>query len=391
MTQAGPLAGVRVADTTHMLAGPYATWIMGALGAEVIKVEVPGRGDFTRRVAPFLGDDSIYFLSVNRNKRSITLNLKHAEGREAFLRLVERCDVVVENNRPGVMERLGLGYAAVAQRNSRIVYASVSGFGQSGPYSARPAFDAVVQAMAGTMSITGEEGRGPVRVGASIGDMSAGLFAIVGILSALQERQRTGRGAYVDVAMLDAQLALLENAVARYLNAGELPRRLGSRHPLIAPFQAFPTADDPIVVCVDTEAQWERLCAVLRRTDLVGHPAFTDGNARVRNHAQLEPLLIECFRKRGRAEWLALLEQAEVPAGPINSIAEVVADPQVTARGMISAAGEGRFVAQPIRMPGRDFAPERPAPALGADTDQVLRELGYDSEAIAHLRAAGAL
>jgi CoA:oxalate CoA-transferase len=391
MTEALPLAGIRVVDTTHMLAGPYSTWLLAALGADVTKVEVPGRGDFTRHVAPYLDGESIYFLSVNRNKRSVTLNLKHEQGREAFLKLVERSDVLVENNRPGVMARLGLGYDAVALRNPRIVYASVSGFGQTGPYSARPAFDAVVQAMAGMMSITGEEGRGPVRVGASIGDITAGLFAAVGILAALQERSRTGRGTYVDVAMLDAQLAVLENAVARYLNSGELPRRIGSRHPLIAPFQAFPTADEPIVVCVDTEPQWERLCDTLGRRELLGDPRFKDGNARARNHADLEPALIECFRTRGRQAWLEALERAEVPCGPINSIADVVADPQIAARGMIAAAGAGRFVAQPIRMRGHDHWPERPAPGLGADTDAVLRELGYDADAIQRLRAGGAL
>jgi CoA:oxalate CoA-transferase len=376
---------------THMLAGPYCTWVMGALGADVIKVEVPERGDFTRRLAPFLGDESIYFLSLNRNKRSVTLNLKSEAGRDALLRLVRDADVLVENNRPGVMARLGLDYAALSAGNPRLVYASVSGFGQTGPYSARPAYDAVVQAMAGTMSITGEEGRGPVRVGASIGDMGAGLFATIGILAALRERDRIGRGAYVDVAMLDAQVALLENAVARYLNAGDLPQRIGSRHPLIAPFQAFPTLDEPIVICCDTQAQWERLCQVAGCEALIGDPRFADGNLRARNHADLEPLLVQALQRKGRSEWLGLLEAAAVPAGPINSIADVVADPQIAARRMISKVGPGSFAAQPIRFSSHDTWPERPAPALGEHTEEVLREAGYTTEQIARLRAAAAI
>src|SRR5215216_826078 len=244
----GPLYGLQVLDVTHMLAGPYCTWILGALGAEVIKVEMPGRGDFTRGVAPFLHGDSIYFGSVNRNKRSITLNLKSPAGRAALLKLAQRADVFVENNRPGAMARLGLDYPAIAKLNPKIIYASISGFGQTGPYSQRPAFDAVVQAMSGMMSITGDEEGPPVRVGMSIGDIGASLFGAIGILAALADRAVTGIGQQVDVAMFDAQLSLLENAVARYLNAGATPKRLGSRHPLIAPFQAFSTKDEPIVI-----------------------------------------------------------------------------------------------------------------------------------------------
>lgn len=386
-----PLAGVRVIDLTHMLAGPYCTWLLGALGADVIKIEMPGRGDFSRSIAPFLDEQSIYFLSLNRNKRSCTLDLKRPEGHAALLRLVAQADVLVENNRPGVMARLKLDYASLSSLYPRLVYASISGFGQTGPYSHQPAFDAVIQAMAGTMSITGEEGGGPVRVGTSIGDMGAGLFAVVGILSALQQRGRTGRGGYVDVAMLDAQLALLENAVARYMNTGEVPRRLGSRHPLVTPFQAFPTRDEPIVVCVDTEAQWERLCTALQRPDLMGDPRFTDANARTRHHADLEPLLSEVFRARDRAYWIEVLQRADVPVSPINSIAEAVAHPQIAARAMIATAGAGRFVAQPIRTSAGNPWPERPAPRLGEHTEDVLREAGLTGAEIQQLRQAAAI
>ncbi|MGH7267589.1 MAG: CaiB/BaiF CoA transferase family protein [Candidatus Rokuibacteriota bacterium] len=389
----GPLAGLRVVDCTHMLAGPYCTWLLGALGADVVKVEVPGRGDFTRSVAPFLDGQSVYFLSVNRNKRSLTLDLKSEQGKALFLRLVRTADVLVENNRPGVMARLGLDYERLAGVNPRLVYASVSGFGQTGPAHTKPAFDVVVQALSGLMSITGESDRPPARVGTSIGDLGASLFAAVGILAALQERSRTGRGTQVDVAMLDCQLALLENAVARFLNAGDVPQRLGSRHPLVAPFQAFPTSDEPIVVCVDTEEQWTRLCHVLERPALLEDPRFVDGNARVRNHAALEPILVEIFHSRSRKEWLAALEAADVPCGAIHSIPEAVQDAQVVARGMIvEVRGDGptgRFAAVPIRSPAVDPGGETPAPRLGEHTAVILEELGLSADAIAALRRGG--
>ena len=386
-----PLSGIRVIDLTHMLAGPYSTWLLGALGADVIKVEMPGRGDFTRSIAPFFEEKSIYFLSVNRNKRSIAIDLKNPQGHDVLLRLVKKADVLVESNRPGVAARLGLDYASLAIENPHLVYASISGFGQTGPYSARPAFDAVIQAMSGLMSITGEEGRGPVRVGTSIGDITSGMFGVIGILSALQQRNRTNLGAYVDVAMLDAQVATLENAVARFLNAGDVPRRIGSRHPLIAPFQAFPTKDEPMAVCVDTEDQWRRLCGVLNRTNLLDEPKFHDGNARVQNHAALEKILIEIFITRSRAQWLAELEAASVPAGPLNSIPEMVKDPQINSRHMISEVGNGAFVAQPIRMSTQESWPELAAPDLGQHTDEVLEEFGYKPTEIVLLKSSGAV
>jgi crotonobetainyl-CoA:carnitine CoA-transferase CaiB-like acyl-CoA transferase len=275
--------------------------------------------------------------------------------------------------------------------NPRLVYASVSGFGQTGPYRTKPAFDMVVQALSGMMSVTGEPDGPPARVGTSIGDIGASLFAAVGILAALQERSRTGRGSRVDVAMLDCQLALLENAVARWLNAGDLPGRLGSRHPLIAPFQAFPTSDEPIAVCVDTDAQWTRLCRALDRDGLAADPRFRDGGARVRRHTELEPLLVEAFRARGRKEWLAILEAADIPCGPVNTVADAVQDPQVLARGQIVEAppGGARFAGVPIHTTSHHPGGERPAPRLGEHTDEILEELGLAAEEIARLRADG--
>ncbi|WP_439495522.1 CaiB/BaiF CoA transferase family protein [Bosea sp. (in: a-proteobacteria)] len=386
----GPLSGIRVIDATHMLAGPYCTWLLGALGADVIKVERRGAGDFTRIIAPFRDQKSIYFMSVNRNKRSLTLDLKSPRGKAIFARLLKGADVFVENNRAGVMDRLGFGYGAAAELNPRLVYASISGFGQTGPYRNKPSFDAIAQALSGMMSITGEETGAPARVGASIGDIASSLFATIGVLSALQQRTRTGRGTFIDVAMLDCQLALMENAVARYLNAGEVPRRLGSRHPLIAPFQAFQTADEPIAVCVDTNEQWERLCGALARLDLLSDARFPDGSARAANHAELEPILAEIFRSRGRAAWLDALDEADVPASAINSVPEALADPQVVSRGMVTEipAGSGhRFVGVPIQMPATPLPEEKAPPELGEHTDAILRDLGFSQPEIEALRA----
>lgn len=387
----GPLSGLRVVDVTHMLAGPYCTWVLGALGADVTKIEMPGSGDFTRNIAPFAERQSVYFMSVNRNKRSVTLDLKKPAGRTALLRMVERADIFVENNRPGAMARLALDYASIAKVNPKIIYASISGFGQSGPYSERPAFDSVVQAMSGMMSITGAENGPPARVGMSIGDIGASLFGAIGILAALADRTVTGRGAWIDVAMFDAQVALLENAVARYLNTGDRPRRLGSRHPLIAPFQAFSTKDKPIVICVDTEAQWERFCQVIGRNDMIGDPQFVNGNARVQHHAELEAELMSALSQRPRAEWLSALEAANVPAGPINDIPTMVSDPQVIAREMISHVGNCDFVSQPIQFSNYPKMPERQAAVLGEDTEAVLSEYGYSAEEISAMKADGTI
>jgi crotonobetainyl-CoA:carnitine CoA-transferase CaiB-like acyl-CoA transferase len=388
----GPLVGLRVLDLTHMLAGPYCTWLLGALGAEITKVEMPDAGDFSRGIAPFAHGMSVYFASVNRNKRSITLNLKRPSGRAALLRLASRADILVENNRPGVMDRLQLGYAEIAAINPFIIYASISGFGQSGPYRQRAAFDAVVQAMSGMMSITGEENGPPARVGASIGDIGGSLFAAVGILAALTDRSSTGRGSHVDVAMFDSQIAILENAVARFLNAGDQPKRLGSRHPLIAPFQAFPTKDAPIVVCVDTELQWQRFCETIGRSDLVQRISFRDSNERARHHAELEPELVAALAKRSRDDWLSAFAAADVPAGPVNEIAAVVDDPQLRARDMIGdVEGSGVFVRQPVRFSRYSNMLERPAPSLGEHTEAILREYGYSADEILAMRADGAI
>lgn len=389
--RSGPLANLRVLDLTHMLAGPYCTWVLGAMGAQVTKIEMPGQGDFTRGVAPFVDGKSVYFMSVNRNKRSVTLNLKHPEGHTAMMRMAARADIFVENLRPGAMKRLGLDYASVAEINPQIIYASISGFGQTGPYSERPAFDAVIQAMSGMMSITGEEGGPPARVGASIGDMGGGLFGTIGILAALVDRAVTGRGTQIDIAMFDSQIALLENAVARYLNAGDVPQRLGSRHPLIAPFQAFSTKDELIVVCVDTEPQWVRFCDAIGRADLVANPLFVDGNARAQHHAALEPELIAALSKRTRAEWLAAFEAAEVPAGPINDIPALVNDEQVLARHVVRRSADGTFVNQPIKFSAYPDMPEQPAPSLGENTEAVLAECGYTLREISAMKSDGVI
>ena len=381
---AGPLAGVVVVDLSRVLAGPFCTLQLAELGARVIKVERPGTGDDARRIGPFVAGESAYFLSLNRGKESIALDLRDAADRALFERLLARADVLVENFRPGVLDRLGLGWDAVHAQHPRLVYASVSGFGHTGPWAQRPAYDLVAQALGGILSITGPVGGPPVRVGTSIGDLAAGLFAAIGIAAALAERAHTGRGRRVDVAMLDAQVALLENAVARFAATGEIPGPLGTRHPSIAPFEAYPTEDGPVVIACGTDALFRTLAAVLGAPALANDPRFASAAARSQHVDELHAALAERLAARPRADWIAALESAGIPCAPIQNVAEVLSTPQVRARNMIvdvEQPGAGRFPVpgNPIKLSGAADPATRPAaPALDGDRARVLRWLDAD-------------
>ena len=379
------LAGLRVIDVTSHLAGPYCTWLLAELGADVIKVERPG-GDPSRAVGPFSDGESLYFSSVNRAKRSLVLDLRSTEGAEIFARLLQSADVFVENLRPGAFARLGFPPERIAALNSRLIYASITGFGQDGPLRNRPAFDIVVQAMSGMMSITGPEGGTPVRVGVSIGDIAAGLFATIDILAALLARKRAAGPRRIDIAMFDCQLALMENAVSRCLNAGEIPTRLGGRHPSIVPFQTFPTADGTIVVAADGNAAWTRLCRAIELEHLADEERFASADARVIHHVELQALLAAQFRRRPSAEWLEVLIAADVASAPLNTVPEALASPQVAARRMLSEVsrlrgGPLRFISAPIGQRGGEA--KRGPPRLGEHTDEILKELKWNPGEVA--------
>ena len=394
---AGPLKGVRVLDMTWALAGPYGTMVLCDLGAEVIKVESPDGGDPSRKSLPFIEGVSSYFLSVNRGKKSVAVNLRHPQGKEIVLALANQSDVLVENFRPGVMDRLGLGYGALRETNPRIIYAACSGFGQKGPYAHRPAYDVVVQGMGGTLSITGEAGGPPVRVGFSIGDIGGGIFTALGVLAALHERESSGQGQMVDISMLDGQIALLENAFARFFATGEVPQRIGTRHPLRTPFQAFPTQDGHIVLAASEERFWQRLCQVINRPDLLGDERFKDNPSRTRNHDQLEPILKEITQTKKTAEWVALMDKNDIPCGPVNSIDQVVDDPHTAAREMItevehSKAGRLKVVNSPLKLSRTPVKIERACPELGEHTEEILQNLlGFSQEKITELRSLQAI
>jgi len=369
--------------------------LLADLGAQVIKVELPGRGDDAREFGPFANGVSGYFASVNRGKRSITLNLKSSEGKAIFLRLAEKADVLIENYRPGVMERLGLDYESLRPTNPRLIYAAVSGFGQSGPYSHRPAYDAVIQGMSGLMSITGDEDGLPARVGVSIGDLSAAAFAVIGVLAALHQRDRTGTGQMVDVAMLDSLIALLENAISRYSITGEVPGRLGTRHPSITPFQAFDTADGQVVVAIGNDQLFSSFCRLVGEEQLATDPRFCSNSLRTGNHADLQEEMGAIIRRRPTAWWLEHLEREGIPSGPINTVADMAHDPQVNAREMIQevmdpVAGLMHMAGIPIKLSDTPGAVVGPAPALGQHTEEVLGELlGLSAEKVAGLRERG--
>jgi len=368
-----PLDDLTVVDVSRALAGPYCTMMLADLGARVIKVETPGTGDDTRGWGPpFVGGESAYFMSVNRNKESLTLNLKDPRGRDLLWRLLERADVLVENFRPGTTDRLGVGYPAVHARLPRLVYCSISGFGQTGPYRERPAYDLIMQGMGGLMGITGEPEGEPMRVGVAITDICAGMFAAYGILAALRVRERTGQGQWVDAAMLDGQVAWMTYMAANYFATGENPPRAGSGHPNVVPYQPFPTRDGFVNIAVGNESLWQKFCEALE-LPIAGDPRFATNAARVAHRRDLLAILTPVFRERTTAAWVARLLASGVPAGPIYRMDELMADPQVLHREMVvrvehARAGAVRVNGVPVKFSETPGDVRTPPPVLGEHT-----------------------
>ena len=378
--------GIRVLDLSRVLAGPYCSMMLADYGADIIKIEPPKVGDDSRAYGPFVGSESAYFMSINRNKRSIELNFKNPAQVALFKELILHADVVVENYRPGTMEKFGLGYDVLKEINPKIIYAACSGFGHSGPYRDKPAYDIIVQAMGGMMSITGPEGGEPTRIGASVGDIIAGMFTAYGIAMALFHRERTGAGQKVDVGMLDCQLAVLENAIARYTTTGDIPRPLGNRHPSITPFSSYTAADGHIIVGAGNERLWLKLCALLGKQELPDDPRFATNAARTAHVNELAIIFNDIFRHKTIAEWLQILEAEGIPCAPINTVDKVISDPHIISREMIveidhPIAGKTKIPGIPVKLSATPGAIHSPAPTLGQHTTEILQEiLGWDEE-----------
>lgn len=370
---AKPLEGVVVLDLSRVLAAPYTGMILADMGADVIKVERPGKGDDSRAYGPFKNGESVYYMSLNRGKRSMTLNMKSEEGKQILKDLVKQADVLVENFRGGTMDKLGLGYDVLKEINPRLIYSACTGFGMTGPYKHDPAYDVIVQGMGGIMSITGQEGGEPTKVGASIGDITAGIFSAVGIMIALYNREKTGKGQLVDVSMLDCQVAILENAIARYMNAGVSPKPIGNRHASITPFQSLKTKDGYVIVAVGNDTLWQKFCGLIERPDLAADPRFTTNPLRTENVKVLGEELNKTFQTKTMDEWLHILKEGGVPVGPINDVERVIKDPAVIAREMIVTthhpiAGDVEMAGVPIKLSGTPGSVDAPAPTLGQHT-----------------------
>ncbi len=390
------LENIRVLDFTRVLAGPFCTMMLADLGAEVIKVERPLEGDDARSFGPFIGKESAYFMSINRNKKSICLNLKNRDAVGIVKQLIPKVDVVVENFRPGVMDKLGLGYRDLRELNPRLIYATSSGFGSTGPYSQLPAYDLILQGMGGIMSITGEDADHPIKVGSSIADIFAGVFCAIGILAALNHREKTGEGQMVDVSMLDCQVAILENAISRYFVTGENPVPIGNRHPSIAPFATLHTASGFLNIAVGNDSLWEKFCQLIGKPELVKDPRFVDNDSRNRNWESLKPILEDILRKDTKENWIEKLQASGVPCGPINTIEDVVRDPQVLHREMIvevehPVAGKLKMPGCPIKLSETPASVEKPSPILGQHQEEILLDfLGLDQKEFERLKNSGA-
>ena len=405
----GALSHIRVLDLSRVLAGPWAGQILGDLGAEVIKVERPGSGDDTRHWGPpYVKDanghdsrEAAYFQSANRNKQSVTLDFTQPEGQRLVRELVQNCDVLLENFKVGGLAAYGLDYASLKALNPRLIYCSITGFGQDGPYAKRAGYDFMIQGLGGLMSLTGkpdgEDGAGPMKVGVALTDILTGLYATVGVLAALNQREQSGLGQHIDVALLDVQVACLANQAMNYLNTGVSPKRLGNAHPNIVPYQDFPSADGNFIIAVGNDGQFRKLCEVAGLTALADDPRFASNKARVAHRSELIPLLRQATVFKTTAEWVTLLETAGVPCGPINDLAQVFADPQVQARGLRldlpnSLGSTTPQVASPLRLSETPVTYRNAPPLLGEHTEQVLsRYLNLSAEQIAALRDAGVL
>ena len=394
----GPLNGIKVLDLTQFLAGPFSTQIFADLGAEVIKLEAPA-GDWSRTLPPhFVGDDSCYYLSINRNKEAVAIDMKAPEGLALVKQLAEKCDIVMENFRPGVLDRLGLTYDDLSSRNPGLIWASISGFGQTGPYRERPAYDMIVQAMSGGMSLTGEVGRSAVRAGMPIGDLTAGMYATVGSLAALEERRRTGKGKFVDISMLDCQVALLTYQAAYYLHSDKVPGRQGRGHESIPTYRSFAGANDTeLVICANTERMWQGLCAVLGLEALTEDERFLTNEHRHNDREALWPLLEEAFVTKEAKEWVPSLLEYGVPVGEVNTLADALSDPQVVHRQMVlDLEGDGdkraRVAGNPIKFMGEEEAPHSYPPALGEHSRKVFTGvLGLSDSEFDKYRADGVI
>ena len=398
----GALNGLRVFDLTRVLAGPTCVQMLGDMGADVIKIEKPGSGDDTRGFAPPYmpgTKESAYFIGVNRNKRSVTLDIAKPEGQEIARRLIAECDILVENFKVGALAKYGLGYAQLKERFPSLIYCSITGFGQTGPYAARPGYDSLVQAMGGVMSLTGEPDGMPQKVGAPVADVFAGLYGCIGILTALRHRERTGKGQHIDIGMLDAHVAWLANQAMNYLATGENPPRLGNEHPNIVPYQVFATKDGHLVLSIGNDPSFRRFCENTGLARLAEDERFATNAARVKNRALVAAALAPVLAAETTAWWVEKLETLKIAGGPINRLSEVFSDPQVQARGDViemphSAfpGGTVKVVANPVRLSETPASYRRPAPVLGEHTDEVLRErLGLDAGALAELRAKGVI